>query len=78
MEAQEVVTMGKTKRVSALSGRIAAGKADPIRPEERRIVAGFRKSYEQKFGTPKQRPSDISTVVRSKGRNSGTAVTNSK
>jgi hypothetical protein len=63
-----------SKRVSALAGRIAAGKADPISPEERRIVAGLRASYEQKYGTTKQRPSRIKMVNRSKNSTSSPAA----
>ena len=40
----------KTKRVSALAERIAAGKADPISVEEREIVAGLRADFEKKYG----------------------------
>jgi hypothetical protein len=40
----------KIKQSSALAGRIAAGKADPISEEERAIVAELRANYEKKFG----------------------------
>lgn len=50
------------KRLSVLAERIAAGKADPITPEERAIVAGFRADYERKYG----RPASQGRVVTSK------------
>lgn len=38
---------------SALAGRIAAGKAEPISAEERAIVAEMRKFFDQKYGGKK-------------------------
>ena len=49
----------KVRRPSALAGRIAAGKADPISPEERAIVAELRATYETRFGRrPRRRPAE--------------------
>ncbi|APF34911.1 hypothetical protein [Microbacterium paludicola] len=41
----------KKRRVSVLSQRIAAGKADSISAEEREIVANLRNFYELKYGS---------------------------
>ncbi|CAN5219849.1 hypothetical protein BH09ACT6_BH09ACT6_15590 [soil metagenome] len=40
--------MDKVNQPSALAGRIAEGKADPITAEERAIVAELRASYEKR------------------------------
>jgi antimicrobial peptide system SdpB family protein len=45
---REAKPVGKAK--SALARRIAAGKADPISPEERAIVAELRMSYKKRYG----------------------------
>lgn len=65
------MTMGEIRQKSALSRRIAAGEADPIRPEEREIVAGFRKYYEKKFGTTQQLPTLAKTPAGQTGIKQG-------
>lgn len=40
-------------QVSALDGRIRQGKADPISPAEKLLVAGLREGFEKKFGRSK-------------------------
>lgn len=42
----------KTRRASALESRIAQGKADPIGPAEKILVAELREGFERKFGSP--------------------------
>lgn len=39
-----------TRRDSVLADRIAAGLADPISDEERRMAAGMAEFYRKKFG----------------------------
>lgn len=43
------------ERLSALSGRIRTGQADLVSSEEREIVAGLRRFYDEKFGR-RERP----------------------
>ncbi|WP_315093264.1 hypothetical protein [uncultured Cellulomonas sp.] len=50
MAKQELSALSATP--SALSSRIAAGKAEPITAEERAIVAGLRADFERKYGRP--------------------------
>lgn len=45
--------MAEQKRLSVLAERIAAGKADPISPQEREIVAGLRAYHAKKYGSGK-------------------------
>lgn len=44
-----------TKRASVLAPRIKAGKADPISPEEKAIVASLRSNFETKYGSHAER-----------------------
>lgn len=56
--------MAQEQQVSALATRIAAGKAEPISAEERKIVAGLRAGFEKKYGRR-------SSVVRMKVKKAG-------
>lgn len=47
--------MERRNQTSALAGRIAEGKADPISDEERAIVAEIRAFYEKKYGRRESR-----------------------
>ena len=42
--------MDENRVNGALSGRIAAGKADPISGQERTMVSGMRRDFERKYG----------------------------
>ncbi|GAA0999814.1 hypothetical protein [Subtercola frigoramans] len=55
---EERMNVHKVIQTSALSGRIAEGKADPITAEERAIVGELRASYEKRFGHGKSHSAD--------------------
>ncbi len=62
---EEVVQVAiQKKRMSALSTRISQGKADPITPEERRIVADLRARYEQRVGAAKRSSVRVPSTTR--------------
>lgn len=50
---EEVGEMTGQERQSVLAERIAAGKADPISAEERKIVAGLQNFHAKKYGFSK-------------------------
>lgn len=66
------------KRASALEGRIAAGKADPITAEERAIVADLRAGFEEKYGGRRRPKRHTFRAVVANSRGAKTITTTSK